>query len=166
MHELCYLYNPATISLPFHYSSSHHPQRAAKVVERQALLARREPQRRPQRAALARQCYERRALLGGEARRGARRPRTNADGDPAAAADQLGRKFFGVTLRPGDVVDADKDAIERLLRATSVLGDGDRVVESLDPGLDAALFAHADSVTRRFFGDDIYMRGILEFSNV
>lgn len=85
---------------------------------------------------------------------------------PAAAADRLGAFFGNITLRPGDVVDADKDAIERLLRATSVLGDGDRVVESLDPGLDAALFAHADSVTRRFFGDDIYMRGIVEFSNV
>lgn len=85
---------------------------------------------------------------------------------PAAAADRLGA-FLGVrTLRPGDVLDADKDAIERLLRATSVLGDGERVVESLDPDLDAALFAHADSVTRRFFGDDIYMRGIVEFSNV
>ena len=32
--------------------------------------------------------------------------------------------------------------------------------------LDSALFVHADSVTRRFFGDQVYLRGIVEFSNV
>lgn len=84
---------------------------------------------------------------------------------PDAAAARLGA-FFGITLRPGDVIDSGADAVEALLRTTSVLGDGERVVDSLDSGLDAALFAHADSVTRRFFGDDIYMRGIVEFSNV
>lgn len=39
---------------------------------------------------------------------------------------------------------------------------------SLEPvnDLDRALFVHADSVTRRFFGDQVYLRGIVEFSNV
>ena len=39
---------------------------------------------------------------------------------------------------------------------------------SLEPfgELDRALFVHADSVTRRFFGDEVYLRGIVEFSNV
>ena len=32
--------------------------------------------------------------------------------------------------------------------------------------LDRALFVHADSVTRRFFGDEVFLRGIVEFSNV
>ena len=84
---------------------------------------------------------------------------------PDAAATRLGA-FFGVSLRPGDVIDAGSDAVEALLRATSVLGGGDRVVHSLDLDLDAALWAHADSVTRRFFVEDIFMRGIVEFSNV
>ena len=39
---------------------------------------------------------------------------------------------------------------------------------SLEPlnDLDRALFVHADSVTRRFFGEEVYLRGIVEFSNV
>ena len=32
--------------------------------------------------------------------------------------------------------------------------------------LDNALFAHAESVSNRFFGKDVYYRGIVEFSNV
>lgn len=32
--------------------------------------------------------------------------------------------------------------------------------------LDNALFAHAESVSSRFFGKDVYYRGIVEFSNV
>jgi hypothetical protein len=32
--------------------------------------------------------------------------------------------------------------------------------------LDNALFAHAESVSNRFFGRDVYYRGIVEFSNV
>lgn len=32
--------------------------------------------------------------------------------------------------------------------------------------LDNALFAHAESVSSRFFGRDVYYRGIVEFSNV
>jgi hypothetical protein len=32
--------------------------------------------------------------------------------------------------------------------------------------LQSALFSHADGVTRRFFGDSVYSRGILELSNV
>ena len=39
---------------------------------------------------------------------------------------------------------------------------------SLEPlnELDRALFVHADSVTRRFFGDPVYLRGSVELSNV
>lgn len=32
--------------------------------------------------------------------------------------------------------------------------------------LEKALFSHADAVTTKYFGDEIYYRGIVEFSNV
>ena len=35
-----------------------------------------------------------------------------------------------------------------------------------DKTLEGALFSHADAVTTRFFGNEIYYRGIVEFSNV
>ena len=88
-----------------------------------------------------------------------------ADARARDAAATLGA-FFGVSLAPGDVLQADAGAVEALLRATSVLDGGAQTVATLDPALDAALFDHADGVTRRFFGDNVYMRGIVEFSNV
>lgn len=88
-----------------------------------------------------------------------------ADARARDAAATLG-SFFGVSLAPGDVLHADAGAVEALLRATSVLDGGAQTVATLDPALDAALFDHADSVTRRFFKDSVYMRGIVEFSNV
>ena len=69
--------------------------------------------------------------------------------------------FFGTNpteIRPGDVLDLNTDQIEALLKATT-LGQGNK-------HLDDALFTHAESVTRRFFGKDVYFRGIVEFSNV
>eukprot|EP00887_Chlorella_sp_A99_P004653 scaffold4.g4653.t1 len=67
--------------------------------------------------------------------------------------------FWGVApFAPGDVLDLDVDQIEGLLAATS-RGEGNKA-------LDDALFAHAESVTNRFFGKDVYFRGIVEFSNV
>jgi hypothetical protein len=56
------------------------------------------------------------------------------------------------------VLDLSVDQVEGLLEATST-GAGSRT-------LDNALFAHAESVTSRFFGRDVYYRGIVEFSNV
>ena len=35
-----------------------------------------------------------------------------------------------------------------------------------DKTLEGALFSHADAVTTKFFGNEIYYRGIVEFSNV
>ena len=68
--------------------------------------------------------------------------------------------FFGTStsIRPGDILDLDVNQIEALLRATTLHGGSKE--------LDEALFAHAESVTRRFFGSDVYFRGIVEFSNV
>jgi biotin synthase-like enzyme len=69
--------------------------------------------------------------------------------------------FFGTNpsyIRPGDVLDLDVKQIEALLKATT-LHQGNKA-------LDEALFTHAESVTRRFFGKDVYFRGIVEFSNV
>ena len=66
--------------------------------------------------------------------------------------------FWGTTFAPGDVLDLSVDQMEGLLSATST-GAGSKV-------LDNALFAHAESVTGRFFGRDVYYRGIVEFSNV
>lgn len=56
------------------------------------------------------------------------------------------------------MLDLSVDQVEGLLAATST-GAGSRT-------LDQALFAHAESVTSRFFGRDVYYRGIVEFSNV
>jgi biotin synthase-like enzyme/GTPase SAR1 family protein len=69
--------------------------------------------------------------------------------------------FFGTNsseIRPGDVLDLDVKQIEALLKATT-LNQGNKA-------LDDALFTHAESVTHRFFGKDVYFRGIVEFSNV
>lgn len=35
-----------------------------------------------------------------------------------------------------------------------------------DEALGGALFSHADAVTTKYFGNEIYYRGIVEFSNV
>lgn len=56
-------------------------------------------------------------------------------------------------LEPGETVDLSKAQIEELLES----GDGELV---------EAVFQHADSVTRRFFGEKIHFRGLIEFSNV
>ncbi|KAI8474409.1 MAG: hypothetical protein J3K34DRAFT_518152 [Monoraphidium minutum] len=60
-------------------------------------------------------------------------------------------------LKSGEVLPLDQAAMTELLAETTLRGN---------KGLEAALFAHADSVTRAFFGDDVYYRGIVEFSNV
>lgn len=66
--------------------------------------------------------------------------------------------FWGTPFAAGDVLDLSVDQMEALLGATST-GAGSKV-------LDNALFAHAESVSNRFFGKDVYYRGIVEFSNV
>lgn len=72
-----------------------------------------------------------------------------------AAAAYLGQ-FVGVRdLRPGEVVCLDADQIHGVLEAAP-----------RDHRLDQALFSHANGVTERFFGNEVYYRGIVEFSNV
>ncbi|KAL4444885.1 hypothetical protein ABPG77_003935 [Micractinium sp. CCAP 211/92] len=76
--------------------------------------------------------------------------------------------FWGVSFRPGDVLDLDVGQMEALLAATtpaSTLLPGGETAERARL-LDNALFAHAESVSSRFFGKDVYYRGIVEFSNV
>lgn len=81
---------------------------------------------------------------------------TSMTEDQAAAALSA---FWGTSeIRPGDVLDLEVDQIEALLKATT-LGEGNKA-------LDDALFTHAESVSRRFFGNEVYFRGIVEFSNV
>ena len=76
-------------------------------------------------------------------------------------ASRLLGDFLGVDpvspLRPGEVLVMSRDQMEGLLRKVHV----DR-----DDRLQRALFVHADSVTDRFFGNEIAFRGIVEFSNV
>ena len=40
------------------------------------------------------------------------------------------------------------------------------VLESTDPALDKELYAYSSGVTKRFVGDKVWFRGIIEFSNV
>ncbi|KAL4448101.1 hypothetical protein ABPG75_005320 [Micractinium tetrahymenae] len=80
--------------------------------------------------------------------------------------------FWGVSFRPGDVLDLDVGQMEALLAATTpaptLLPGAAATKEAGEHArlLDNALFAHAESVSSRFFGRDVYYRGIVEFSNV
>ena len=97
---------------------------------------------------------------------------------PALLPITCAGSFWGTTFRPGDVLDLEIDQMEALLAATSgnLLSDsGSSSSSSNGPAsasagaskvLDDALFAHAESVSNRFFGKDVYYRGIVEFSNV
>jgi [FeFe] hydrogenase H-cluster radical SAM maturase HydE len=85
---------------------------------------------------------------------------TNSTVEETTAAAVLSRFLFqgSVKIEPGDVVEMSVPQMESLLLATSSLGKR--------PELQHALFTHAESVTRRFFGNGVYYRGIIEFSNV
>lgn len=73
------------------------------------------------------------------------------------SADVLG-KYLGVpNLEPASVLQLEKDQIHSILEDTTVRGN---------KHLEKALFSYADAVTTKFFGDSIYYRGIVEFSNV
>lgn len=50
-------------------------------------------------------------------------------------------------MAPGTVVPLDQSQMTELLAETSLRGN---------KRLESALFTHADSVTRAFFGDDVY----------
>ena len=79
---------------------------------------------------------------------------------PSEAAARLG-SFLGLTqLIPGEVVVMSTDQMSEILQRTSTFRP------ARDKKLEDALFAHANSVTRRFFHDEVVMRGIVEFSNV
>ncbi|CAG9463417.1 unnamed protein product [Pedinophyceae sp. YPF-701] len=82
---------------------------------------------------------------------------------PVEASLALG-SFLGTPggLRPGDVTVMGVDQMAELLRRCTG-GPGGK---GADAELQEALFVHANTVTQRFFGDDVYMRGIIEFSNV
>lgn len=80
------------------------------------------------------------------------------------AAAALSKFLFNDSLKvqPGDVIDMSIPQMESLLRVTSSSSaNGNGATE-----LQRALSTHADSVTRRFFGNGVYYRGIIEFSNV
>eukprot|EP00123_Amoebidium_parasiticum_P018355 comp24177_c0_seq5/m.44229 comp24177_c0_seq5/g.44229 ORF comp24177_c0_seq5/g.44229 comp24177_c0_seq5/m.44229 type:complete len:649 (-) comp24177_c0_seq5:19-1965(-) len=71
------------------------------------------------------------------------------------AATEFG-KFIGIPdLKAGEVVALDDKTLCEVLTAAPQ-----------NKLLEKAMFAHADAVTERFFGPDIYYRGIVEFSNV
>jgi len=112
---------------------------------------------------------------------------------PDRAATVLGT-FFGVPdLKPGDPSGtlapklADRAALTALLRATTPWPLGDAPVpDPNDPAavranrqrigrpalgtkeaeLEAALFSYADDLTTKTFGEAVFHRGIVEFSNV
>lgn len=82
---------------------------------------------------------------------------------PAADTGDHGRpsrteplqRFLGwdQPLRAGQRVDMSAEQIQAVL-------------DSEDAALVEAVYLHADSVTRRFFGEKIHFRGLIEFSNV
>lgn len=111
---------------------------------------------------------------------------------PERAASVLGA-FLGIpNLQPGDPTNAlasklDRPALTALLRATTPwpLGDapipdpndqaamrlnrqriGRPALGTKEAELEAALFSFADDLTSKVFGDAVYHRGIVEFSNV
>ncbi|KXZ55371.1 hypothetical protein GPECTOR_3g5 [Gonium pectorale] len=89
----------------------------------------------------------------------AARKRAKAMADAEESANVLGN-FLGMpkgSLIPGDTLDLDLEQILGILEA--VWRRGDKMLER-------ALYAHADSVTKRFCGGAVYYRGLVEFSNV
>eukprot|EP00808_Paulinella_micropora_P007778 g3523.t1 len=75
--------------------------------------------------------------------------------DAEEAARRLGA-FLGRSLEPTATVALPARDIGRVLEA----------LQAGDKELEAALFSHADAVTTRTFGPEVYLRGIVEFSNV
>jgi len=73
------------------------------------------------------------------------------------AAKVLGSYLGLRDLEPATVLNLDVDQVHGILDATTNKGD---------TNLEKALFSYADAVTTKFFGDEIYYRGIVEFSNV
>lgn len=76
---------------------------------------------------------------------------------PERAASVLG-SFLGLpSLAPASTIDLDRAQITAILEETT-LADNKQ--------LSSALFSHADAVTQSIFGERVYNRGIVEFSNV
>lgn len=73
------------------------------------------------------------------------------------AAKVLGTFLGAPNLEPASVLNLDVDQVHAILDATTNKGD---------KTLEKAMFSHADNVTTRFFGQEVYYRGIVEFSNV
>jgi hypothetical protein len=77
---------------------------------------------------------------------------------PAEAAARVLGSHLGIPhLAPATELALDQDALTDLLTETSVKGNTQ---------LEKALFSYADAVTTKHFGESIYYRGIVEFSNV
>ena len=76
---------------------------------------------------------------------------------PEKAAKTLGTYLGMPSLEPASVLDLNKDTLTHILEETTIKGNKE---------LEKALFSHADAVTNRFFGPEVYFRGIVEFSNV
>jgi biotin synthase len=73
------------------------------------------------------------------------------------AAKVLG-SYLGVPdLPPATVLALTTDQTHGILEATTTKGNKE---------LEKALFSYADSVTNRFFSEQVFYRGIVEFSNV
>ncbi|WIA39023.1 hypothetical protein OEZ86_005171 [Tetradesmus obliquus] len=94
---------------------------------------------------------------------------------PADKAAAVLGSYLGVpNLEPAAVLDLDIDQITGILEETTNKGNSQLQHSSIleettnkgDSALEKALFSHADAVTQRFFGDAVYYRGIVEFSNV
>jgi len=79
------------------------------------------------------------------------------DMPPEKAAKTLGTYLGMPALEPAAVLDLNKDTLTHILEETTIKGNKE---------LEKALFSHADAVTNRFFGPEVYFRGIVEFSNV
>eukprot|EP00808_Paulinella_micropora_P003546 g78986.t1 len=96
------------------------------------------------------------------------------DPTPRLSAEEAARRlgaFLGCSLPPAATVALPAQDIGRVLEA---LQAGDKELEAAlfsalqagDKELEAALFSHADAVTTRIFGPEVYFRGLVEFSNV
>lgn len=76
---------------------------------------------------------------------------------PEQAAKVLGT-FLGIpNLEANTVLALTVDQMHAILEATTDKGDKQ---------LEKALFSYADGITTKFFGDEVYYRGIVEYSNV
>jgi len=89
---------------------------------------------------------------------------------PELAAGMLSERL-DTLVAPGAVLDLSADQLHSLLQEAANGRANDKSVKALGQNvahnkLSEALFVHAETVSKKYFGESVYQRAIVEFSNV